>query len=89
MQNHFKNSYASIESVYILSLEKSLNFWKRVNLWLRSLPCLCQWIIVSLDQRIALHVAVEGGYVDTVRFLVDEGADDINSKDKNGVSIYR
>ena len=46
-------------------------------------------MIVSLDQRIALHVAVEGGYVDTVRFLVDQGADDINSKDKNGVSIYR
>ena len=34
-------------------------------------------------------MAVEGGHVDTVRFLVDQGPDDINSKDINGVSIYR
>ena len=46
-------------------------------------------VCLSLDQRIALHVAVKERNVDAVRFLVEKGAD-INSKDKDGVSIlYR
>jgi len=39
-----------------------------------------------LNQMTCLHVAVEGGHMNTLRYLVDQGAD-INTKDNRGVSV--
>ena len=40
---------------------------------------------VSFHQRTPLHIAVSGGYKDTVEYLIKQGAD-ISIKDNDGVS---
>ena len=42
-------------------------------------------LLDSSHQRTALHVAAQRGHVDTVRYLVNKGAD-INIQDNKGVS---
>ena len=40
---------------------------------------------VSFHQRTPLHIAIRGGYKDTVEYLIKKGAD-ISTKDNDGVS---
>ena len=40
----------------------------------------------SLHQRTPLHVAVEGGHLDTVKYFLEKGVD-INIKESFGVSV--
>ena len=48
----------------------------------QSISCL----FVFLYQMTYLHLAVEGGYMNTVTYLVDKGAN-INIKNDHGVSV--
>ena len=58
------------------------------SIYYTNLPILeYEYCFISHDQRIALHVAVEGGHVDIVQFLVNRTPDDIKRKDDDGVSI--
>ena len=43
-------------------------------------------VFFPLHQMTCLHVAVEGGHMNTVKYLVDQGVD-INTKDDHGVSV--
>ena len=47
-------------------------------------PC-STFLVYSSHQKTPLHRAAHGGHVDTVRYLVDKGADP-NIKDPDGVS---
>ena len=40
---------------------------------------------LSFNQRTPLHMAAEGGYIEIVRYLVDEKRADINVENKLGV----
>ena len=51
----------------------------------QSISCFLLYF-VSVYQMTYLHVAVEGGHMNTVKHLVDKGAD-INTKDDHGVSV--
>ena len=45
------------------------------------------WVsFISLHQTTYLHLAFEGGHMNTVKYLVDKGAD-INTKDDHGVCV--
>ena len=45
------------------------------------------WVsFFSLHQMTCLHLAFEGGHMNTVKYLVDKGAD-INTKDDRGVRV--
>ena len=71
---------------YVESLGNFYGFIK--SIFYTNLPTFYyEYCFISHDQRIALHVAVEGGHVDIVRFLVGQTPDDINRKDDDGVSI--
>ena len=55
--------------------------------YIRTLTKKAYTINHSLHQRIPLHVAVEGGHLDTVKYFLEKGVD-IDIKQSFGVSVY-
>ena len=50
------------------------------------LKVVCKICIFISYQRTPLHIAAEGGYVNTVKYLVRQGST-VNIRDKNGVRV--
>ena len=64
--------------------DKSFNLY----IMLASYETVCSDLCSSLYQRTPLHMAVKGGHMDIVEYLIVKKHADINSKDIKGVSPH-